>query len=653
MGGNNDVDDTKAALKTIDRKTGPVAALNRRMNMGSESRAPLEEKTRQALRVFDLRHPVRSPFARPSPSLSLSLRCVFSGQSPVPPPASLTLGESPIFNIPPGRFHSSVHHPLAASLSSPIFYGGPSLHLPLSGSLSLPDLTAISFLPSLPSQFSKACPDLSLLVTLSSGLSLFLSDPPLSPSLSSQFSLYLPDVERDSSGENTRQRLLPGTISLAAVSNVRIPEQFTQSGMFQDYFQHVSTSQVFELLSFFSQFCSLECFKRVTHMSEIQEQLKNKINGERVKRKRKVPTVICRYLGNQSSRHKFITGSIKDGRKRGRNDNFDMAWKAMFQSRWPGPVRQIQPTGCTAGQVGKTRHELKECLDWQQMYWEAHLQDCLDAAAEIALLPYFGGPIGETSEAWKCASNSENRNQGNNLSKDDTEDLKSALVYAPNLRKLDISDNLIGDDGIRNLIPYFIGAFGRALPISDLRLENCNLSYNGAAELLMSLSTSKNPLLALSIADNNLGSDVAVPLAKFLETSHVRMLNVEDIDLGSSGFLELCKKIPEELELMHINLSKNRGGIEAAKFVHKLILHAPRLGVVNAGYNFMPEESCAILCDALKLSKGQLERLDLTGNIRCCQSTHVSMLQEFHSQGRPIVILQSFSASTAPYDDDP
>jgi hypothetical protein len=50
--------------------------------------------------------------------------------------------------------------------------------------------------------------------------------------------------------------------------------------------------------------------------------------------------------------------------------------------------------------------------------------------------------------------------------------------------------------------------------------------------------------------------------------------------------------------------SKNRGGIETAKFLSKLVSLAPELTEVNAAYNFMPVESFNIICSALKVAKG-------------------------------------------------
>nr|DAD20148.1 TPA_asm: hypothetical protein HUJ06_021611 [Nelumbo nucifera] len=566
-----------------------------------------------------------------------------------------------------------------------------------------------------------------------------------------------------------------------------------------------------------------------------------------------MPSGQCR--GDES-----INAFSRDGRKRKRYGDFNTVWRTLFYSRWPEGVAQIQSMEqLTMRPIKGSETDYND--DWQQLYWEAHLQNCLDEAAEIALLPSFDGCIGEitipdilmksigyevemgykssevsklsyhcrnfgryarklrlqnvlcvaetcellrdsrlqsvvlrrikskehvngacrllnlnshtllslefvhcrlSSHAINAIFNSlytegiqthgiqylsikassilennavtipsgvlsfllsgrslrainfcdnhlgpsfaagifdtllgalscitsldlsdnniagwlSNFNQrysssfsslvkseflqslhvlnirGNNLLKDDAGDLKHALVHMPNLESLDISDNPIEDDGIRNLIPYFTEASERGSSLVDLKIENCSLSCNGVTQLLRSLSTLK-PLRTLSISDNELGSQVAAELAKFLGTSHVRELNIEDIALGPSGFLELQKEIPEEIKLGYINISKNRGGIEAANFISKLILRSPELVAVNAGYNFIPAESLALIGSALRASRGKIELLDLTGNTRCCQPHTSSMLAEFQVHGRPIVLLPSFPASTAPYDDDP
>ncbi|XP_034902292.1 uncharacterized protein [Populus alba] len=532
-----------------------------------------------------------------------------------------------------------------------------------------------------------------------------------------------------------------------------------------------------------------------------------------------------------------------DGRKRGRNGNFDSAWKALFKLRWPD---RFYPS--------------ETQLDWRRIYWQTHLQNCLDEAAELALLPSFDGCIGEMNVSdgilkcigceghvnhpnysklsyhcqqfghyasclrlqnvfcvaetcvllrksnlqslivrwimsekhvdglcklliqnsetltslefiycklsptfvsaicgslnvvnththgiqhfsintssfleinpvslppgfvsflssgrslcslklhdnhldrnfawmlfsvlldascslsildlsdnniagWLCNLNGKSKCKvplslgigkslqslrvlnirGNDLHKGDVESLRCALVSMPNLEILDISDNPIEDDGIRCLIPYIIEALDRCSPLVELYLENCELSCSGATELLDSLSNLKRPLNSLSLADNGLGSEVAGPLQKFLGTA-IKTLNVGGVGLGSLGFQELEKGLMTELKLVDINISKNRGGFETARFLAKLMSLAPNIITINTAYNIMPLESLTVICSALKLSKGSLERLDLTGNNWDYQPNHASMVAEFHHNGRPILILPSYLAVDVPYDDDP
>ncbi|KAG4913304.1 hypothetical protein JHK85_054688 [Glycine max] len=461
-------------------------------------------------------------------------------------------------------------------------------------------------------------------------------------------------------------------------------------------------------------------------------------------------------------------------RKRARDWNLSSAWQRLFLLRWPDRVKQIQPT------------------DWEQHYWEIHLQDCLDEAAEVALIPSFSGYIGDiqisdsilkyigfvgntshsscdhsklsyhclqfgshvsclmlqnvlcTAEtsvllrecklqslvlrcirskeqiiaflsveylpyataatrslcSLKLSDNqhgrtfakdlfvtllnlssgisvldlSENRIAGwlsdfnrrflsgshmsfgngkslkllrvlnlreNNLGKDDVESLRYALQHVPNLEELDISGNSIEDEGIRNLIPYFVGASETCPHITCLKLENCDLSCVGVNNLLHILSNFKGPLKSLSIADNYLGS------------TPIEVLDIAGIGLGSYGFQELQSLIKEKVKLVKINISKNRGGIATAKFLSKLLSQAPQLVDVNAASNLMPIESLAIICSALKFAKGNVQQVDLTGHIWDYKPEHVSPYTEFVHNGLPILILPSSSASAAPHDHDP
>ncbi|XAR61011.1 hypothetical protein NMG60_11034583 [Bertholletia excelsa] len=242
--------------------------------------------------------------------------------------------------------------------------------------------------------------------------------------------------------------------------------------------------------------------------------------------------------------------------------------------------------------------------------------------------------------------------RGNNLCKDDAESLKYALMYMPNLETLDISDNPLEDEGIKSLIPCLLEMSEKDSHITVLKLENCELSCNGLSQLLGALSTFKRPLDFLSIGGNELGNKVGPTLVKYLGTG-IRALDIENIGLGSYGFLELRKEMREDLKLVYINISKNRGGIETAKFLTTLIPLAPELVAVNAGYNIMPFKALSTMCSALKAAKGRLQHVDLTGNNWNGQSADASMLAEFQINGKPILVLPTTHVSNVPYDDDP
>ncbi|KFK40400.1 hypothetical protein AALP_AA3G368500 [Arabis alpina] len=242
--------------------------------------------------------------------------------------------------------------------------------------------------------------------------------------------------------------------------------------------------------------------------------------------------------------------------------------------------------------------------------------------------------------------------RGNELDKYDAENLAHALLHMPSLESLDLSGNPIEDGGIRSLISYFTK--NPDSPLTDLNLENCELSCCGVIEFLDTLLTLKKSLKFLSIADNALGSEVSEGIVNSL-TIAIESLNISGIGLGPGGFLELRRKLEKGMKkLSSINISKNRGGLETARFLSKLIPLAPKLVSVDTSYNLMPPESLLMLCDSLRNTKGDLKRIDMTGNSFISHETdHSSLLGEFQHNGEPIFVLPSSLTSHVPYDDEP
>lgn len=78
-------------------------------------------------------------------------------------------------------------------------------------------------------------------------------------------------------------------------------------------------------------------------------------------------------------------------RKRRRYNILDAAWSALYRTRWPNHCQKKQ----VVAWFDRNEEKYESIDDWQQKYWEAHLQDCLDAVAETALLPSYDGSVEE------------------------------------------------------------------------------------------------------------------------------------------------------------------------------------------------------------------------------------------------------------------
>ncbi|CAM8898520.1 unnamed protein product [Rhodiola kirilowii] len=240
--------------------------------------------------------------------------------------------------------------------------------------------------------------------------------------------------------------------------------------------------------------------------------------------------------------------------------------------------------------------------------------------------------------------------RGNNMQKMDIDDLKFSLNFLPNLDMLDLKDNPIGDEGIGSLISCISEMAERSCFLKHLKLDNCLLSSDGAAHLLETLSSMKNQLLSLSIADNNLGSQIAAPLSRFLSTS-ILDLNIELIGLGAFGFEILEREIKDELQLKRINISRNRGKSATAKIILKLISQAPELHTIEAAQNLMPPDSTLKVCSTLLMKTGNIEMVDLDGNIY--DPSFDALGKDFKLKGKPQVMLPSFDFGPFIHDDDP
>eukprot|EP00249_Psilotum_nudum_P011049 c22938_g1_i2 orf=462-2096(-) len=75
---------------------------------------------------------------------------------------------------------------------------------------------------------------------------------------------------------------------------------------------------------------------------------------------------------------------------------YNSAWKIQANKRWPLGIKKRYCNALSSSELdllGITEDESE--VDWQQRYWEAHLQECLNEAAAQASAPFYEGSIGD------------------------------------------------------------------------------------------------------------------------------------------------------------------------------------------------------------------------------------------------------------------
>lgn len=66
-------------------------------------------------------------------------------------------------------------------------------------------------------------------------------------------------------------------------------------------------------------------------------------------------------------------------------------------------------------------------------------------------------------------------------------------------------------------MPYFVEMSEKPFSLIDLKLGQCELTFNSVSQLLNVLSRWKKPLVSLSIGENNLGRFVGMKFHAFIE----------------------------------------------------------------------------------------------------------------------------------------
>ncbi|XP_036867448.2 ribonuclease inhibitor isoform X2 [Manis javanica] len=190
--------------------------------------------------------------------------------------------------------------------------------------------------------------------------------------------------------------------------------------------------------------------------------------------------------------------------------------------------------------------------------------------------------------------------------------LPRMLRALPTLRELHLSDNPLGDAGLRLLCE---GLLDPQCHLEKLQLEYCNLTA-ASCEPLASVLRAKRDFKELVVSNNDVGKAGARALCQGLVDSACQLetLKLENCGLESANCKDLCGVVASKASLQELDLGSNRLGDTGLRdLCPGLLSPSSRLRALRLWECAITTEGCRDLCRILK-AKESLRELSLVGN---------------------------------------
>ncbi|KXZ42358.1 hypothetical protein GPECTOR_157g96 [Gonium pectorale] len=193
------------------------------------------------------------------------------------------------------------------------------------------------------------------------------------------------------------------------------------------------------------------------------------------------------------------------------------------------------------------------------------------------------------------------------------------LADPSRLRRLQLFNNMSGDEGAGHIA----GLLSRAPRMEDLRFASSRVGPEGGISLAKSLMAG-SCLVRLDLSDNPLTEEVAPALGAALAAQPaLRSLNLNDTSLGPDGVTAVCAALLQsyagadgkpQQQLEELGLALNEINPSAAKAVVALIVaHAGSLRSVNLRENELGDRGAITVARALA-ALTEPRSVDLVGN---------------------------------------
>nr|AAP92143.1 leucine-rich repeat protein N4C [synthetic construct] len=200
----------------------------------------------------------------------------------------------------------------------------------------------------------------------------------------------------------------------------------------------------------------------------------------------------------------------------------------------------------------------------------------------------------------------------NDLTEAGMKDLASVLRSNPSLRELDLSNNKLGDAGVRLLLQ---GLLDPGTRLENLDLNESDLTEAGLKDLA-SVLRSNPSLRELTLSNNKLGdAGVRLLLQGLLDPgTRLEKLDLDQTDLTEAGMKDLASVLRSNPSLRELSLSSNKLGDAGVRLLLQGLLDpGTRLEKLDLNQNDLTEADLKDLASVLR-SNPSLRELSLSNN---------------------------------------
>jgi len=187
------------------------------------------------------------------------------------------------------------------------------------------------------------------------------------------------------------------------------------------------------------------------------------------------------------------------------------------------------------------------------------------------------------------------------------------LLPSPHkLKKLHLHNNMSGDAGAVAIAKLL----ARAPALEDFRMSSSRVGEEGGKALVESLATRAN-LIKLNVTDNGLGAATGVALSRVLNNlPKLEELTLDECGLETEGVVEVLRPLYAGAcpALRKLGLSCNDVGQSGLNPIAATLAKLPNLASLTLAENELGDTGAVFVAKALAMSPAPVETLDLSNN---------------------------------------